>query len=45
MSSRISDREFAEGETLRMLNESGELIAIGTYSVEEKSVRPRIVLM
>ena len=45
MSSRISDREFAEGETLRMLNESGELIAIGTYSVEEESVRPRIVLM
>lgn len=45
MSSRIFNEEFADGETLRLLDESGNLIAVGTYSAEEKSVRPRIVLM
>ena len=45
MSSRVFNQEFADGETARMLDESGNLVAIGAYSADEMSVRPRIVLM
>jgi tRNA pseudouridine55 synthase len=34
-----------EGQAIRMVNESGELVAVGTYKAGEKSVQPKVVLM
>ncbi len=45
LSTRIHDTEFTEGQRLRMLDESGTLLAIGVYDDAEKSVRPRVVLV
>ena len=33
------------GQNVRLINESGQLIAIGVYDDEEKAVRPKIVLI
>lgn len=45
LSTRIHDTEFTEGQRLRMLDESGTLLAIGVYDDAEKSVRPKVVLL
>ena len=45
LASRISSNGFADGAAVRMLDEEAILIAIGTYIAEEKSVKPKIVLV
>jgi len=45
LSTRIQDAEFTDGQRLRMLDESGSLLAIGVYDDAEKSVRPKVVLV
>ncbi|MEQ1643224.1 MAG: tRNA pseudouridine(55) synthase TruB, partial [Pyrinomonadaceae bacterium] len=45
LSTRIQDPEFTDGQRLRMLDESGSLLAIGVYDDAEKSVRPKVVLV
>lgn len=45
LSTRIQDVEFTDGQRLRMLDESGSLLAIGVYDDAEKSVRPKVVLV
>jgi tRNA pseudouridine55 synthase len=44
MSTRVFDALFADGETLRMRTEGGELIAIGFYKSAENAVQPKVVL-
>lgn len=43
MSTRISGREFTDGDIIRM-NSTGVLLAIGVFNAAENSVRPTIVL-
>ena len=45
LSTRIQDAAFDDGKRLRMLDESGTLLAIGVYDEAEKSVRPKVVLL
>ncbi|NOT48929.1 MAG: tRNA pseudouridine(55) synthase TruB [Acidobacteria bacterium] len=44
LSSRIEDNALANGETVRIADPSGVLIAIGHFNAEENSVQPKIVL-
>lgn len=45
LSTRVFDAGFAEGENVRMIDQSGELVAIGTFLADENAVRPKIVLV
>lgn len=45
LSTRIHDAQFADGQTIRILDEKGSLIAIGVYDEAEISVRPKVVLV
>ncbi|MEO8650099.1 MAG: tRNA pseudouridine(55) synthase TruB [Acidobacteriota bacterium] len=45
LSSRYTAGEFAEGQAVRMIDEAGDLIAIGRFSFNEGSVQPIAVLM
>lgn len=45
LSTRIHDAQFADGQTIRMLDDKGTLIAIGVYDEAEISVRPKVVLV
>jgi tRNA pseudouridine55 synthase len=45
LSTRIADATFADGQSVRMTSTEGELIAIGVYSVDEGSVKPKVVLV
>ncbi len=44
MSTRDLSGRFADGERMQMINESGELIAIGHFIDSEKVVQPKVVL-
>jgi tRNA pseudouridine55 synthase len=44
LSSRFLDTSFADGDTVRMVNTDADLIAIGVYNAEEKTVQPKVVL-
>ncbi len=44
LSSRFPDVEFADGDTIRMVNADADLIAIGVYNAEEKTVQLKVVL-
>ena len=44
LSSRFPDTGFANGSTVRMVNAGADLIAIGVYNAEEKTVQPKVVL-
>ena len=44
LSSRFPDAAFTDGDTVRMVNTATDLIAIGVYIAEEKTVQPKIVL-
>jgi tRNA pseudouridine55 synthase len=44
MSSRVSVESYEDGQTVKIVTESGELLAIGNIDFTEKSVRPKIVL-
>ena len=45
LATRVDDTGLADGATVRMLNPDSVLIAIGKYAAEEKSVKPKIVLV
>ncbi len=44
LSSRFPDAGFMDGETVCMLNADADLIAIGVYRADEKTVQPKVVL-
>ncbi len=45
LSTRVSETQFADGQPIRMLDESENLIAVGFYEESEKSIRPKVVLV
>jgi tRNA pseudouridine55 synthase len=45
MSTRVHDAALCDGETLQMVADGGELIAIGVYDSSENSIRPKVVLV
>ncbi len=45
LSTRIDQTTFANGEQIRMQDESGNLIAIGVYDASKNSIRPKVVLI
>jgi tRNA pseudouridine55 synthase len=45
LSTRVHEAQFADNEAVSMLDEKQNLLAIGFYDAEEKSVRPKIVLV
>ena len=45
LSTRITETQFADGQPVRMLDESGNLLAVGFYDETEKSIRPKVVLV
>ncbi len=44
LSTRVESGRFQDGENIRMILDSGELIAIGVYRESEISIRPKVVL-
>jgi tRNA pseudouridine55 synthase len=40
-----TDEQFTQGDYVRMLDESGQVLAIGVYNSDEKTVKPKIVLL
>lgn len=44
LSTTYNDGDLAEGQAVRMLDESGELVAIGFYDSMEQAVLPKVVL-
>lgn len=45
LSTRVQDATFSDGEALRLLTPDGELLAIGIFNAEDKSIRPKVVLV
>ena len=45
LASRVDNDGFADGIAIRMLDAESNLIAIGSYTAQEKSVKPKIVLV
>jgi tRNA U55 pseudouridine synthase TruB len=45
LSTRVHEAQFADNEAVSMLDEKQNLLAIGFYDAEEKSIRPKIVLV
>ena len=45
LATRTDDETLADGESIRMLDPDSSLIAVGRYNAEEKSVKPKIVLV
>lgn len=45
MSTRVFDAQFTAGQPIRMIDEDGTLIAIGSYDDAENSVRPKVVVV
>jgi tRNA pseudouridine55 synthase len=45
LSTRVADHGLVDREFVRILDEPAELIAIGVYETDEKSVKPKIVLV
>ncbi|HQY65666.1 MAG TPA: tRNA pseudouridine(55) synthase TruB [Pyrinomonadaceae bacterium] len=45
LSTRIYEDLFADGATVRMIDEDGQLVAIGNFDAAENSVRPRVVMV
>ncbi|MBX3281340.1 MAG: tRNA pseudouridine(55) synthase TruB [Acidobacteria bacterium] len=44
LSSRVYDQKFAAGDNIAMMSEENNLVAIGTFSPDEKAIRPTLVL-
>jgi hypothetical protein len=42
---RFAENEWSDGENVRMCNEVDELIAVGQYDAQAKSLHPRVVLV
>ena len=45
LSTRFDSAKITDGQAIRMLTDSGELIAIGYYKGNEKVVQPKVVLL
>lgn len=45
LSTRIHDASFVAGEAVRMLDENGELLAVGIFDAADSSIRPKVVLV
>ncbi len=45
LSTRIAETQFTDGQPIRMLDESENLIAVGFYEETENCVRPKVVLV
>jgi tRNA pseudouridine55 synthase len=45
LSTRVYESQFADGQPIRMLDESENLIAVGFYEDSENSIRPKVVLV
>jgi tRNA pseudouridine55 synthase len=45
LSTRVFEAGFVEGKAVRMLDENGELLAVGFYDEAESSIRPKVVLV
>jgi tRNA pseudouridine55 synthase len=45
LSTSFESAEFTDGQPIRMLTESEELIAVGFYNANEKVVQPKVVLV
>lgn len=45
LSTRVMNVAFVDKQPIRMLSDSGELLAVGVYDEVEKNVRPKIVLV
>lgn len=45
LSTRIQNTDLSDRQSLRMIDESGSLLAIGVYDEAESSVRPKVVLV
>ncbi len=45
LSTRIYEEQFADGQSVRMIDENDKLIAIGVYDETENCVRPKVVLV
>ena len=45
LSTRVHEAQFADNEAVSMVDERQNLIAVGFYDAEEKSIRPKIVLV
>ncbi len=44
LATRVSSESFTEGQRVKMLSESGELLAIGTFNPAENTIQPTLVL-
>ncbi len=42
---KFEDAEFEDNQTIRMVDEAGDLVAIGFYVEERKCIQPRIVMI
>ena len=45
LSTRLAEAQFTDGQPIRMLDESENLIAVGFYEETENSIRPKVVLV
>jgi tRNA pseudouridine55 synthase len=45
LSTRIHGREFIDDQLVQMVDEAGNLIAVGFYNEREKAVQPKVVLI
>ena len=45
LSTRVHSKDFVAGQNVRLVDESGHLIAIGVYDETEKAIRPKVVLI
>jgi len=45
LSTRIDQDGFENGESVKMLAQNGEIVAIGIFDAEESCIRPKIVLV
>ena len=45
LATQVAGLDLAEGQAVRMVAGTSELIAIGTYDATENAVRPKVVLV
>lgn len=45
LSTRLAENQLTDGQPIRMLDESENLIAVGFYEESENSIRPKVVLV
>lgn len=45
LSTRVFDTEFVGGEAIQMVDETGRLVAIGSFDPDENVIQPKVVLV